>query len=68
MKKIISFLLIATGAILLISEIGSATKNYYMQSGGIVLLMTGLFLVNTSLSSRFTESNEDTHENYQEEE
>lgn len=68
LKKIISFLLISVGAVLLISEIGSVTKNYYMQSGGIICLMTGLFLVNTTLSSRFTDINMDDQENHQEEE
>ena len=51
-KKISSILLIVTGAIALISEIASSQKNYYIQSIGVVLLMLGLFIVNSGLSSK----------------
>ena len=64
-KKIISFLLISIGAILLIIEIGAAQKNYYYQSAGVVCLMTGVFLVNTTVASKSKENtmvNEVTNE------
>ena len=48
-----SFLLIVAGAILLIIEISSDTKDYYTQSAGIICLMAGLFLVNSNVSSKF---------------
>ena len=51
-KKVGSVVLICIGAMLLISEIASAVKNYYVQSIGIVLLMLGIFLVNTSIKSK----------------
>ncbi|MDH7446847.1 hypothetical protein [Aquimarina sp. 2201CG14-23] len=59
LKKIISLLLIVGGAVLLISEIGASQKNYYLQSVGIVCLMSGLFLINTSLLSRSNEQSVD---------
>ncbi len=51
-KKIMSIIIIALGAIALISEISSANKNYYIQSAGLVLLMLGLFLVNATIKSK----------------
>ena len=51
-KKITSTILIIVGAVLLILEIGSAQKNYYLQALGILCLMSGVFLVNSSLRSR----------------
>ncbi len=51
-KKVGSILLICIGAILLISQIATSVKNYYIQSIGIVLLMLGIFLVNTSIKSK----------------
>ncbi|WP_108803019.1 hypothetical protein [Aquimarina sp. Aq107] len=55
-KKIISFLLILIGAFLLISEIASTKKDYYLQAGGIICLMSGVFLINTKVTSRFPEN------------
>lgn len=55
LKKIFSVVLIIGGAILLILELASSTKNYYLQAIGIICLMSGLFMVNTSVSSRFEE-------------
>ncbi len=52
LKRVLSLLLILMGAIALISEIASTQKNYYIQSIGVVLLMLGLFMVNTKLSSK----------------
>ncbi len=63
-KKIISILSISIGAVALISEISSENKNYYIQSIGVVLLMIGLFLVNSKIESK-TESNPDR--NFEEE-
>ncbi|MFD2561137.1 hypothetical protein [Aquimarina rubra] len=68
LKRTISFLLIIVGAVLLIIEIASSKKNYYAQSGGLICLMTGLFLVNSSVSSRSTETNIEYQENSIEEE
>ncbi|PKV51687.1 hypothetical protein ATE84_3779 [Aquimarina sp. MAR_2010_214] len=51
-KKIISILLVVIGAIAIISEISSVTKNYYVQSVGVVFLMLGVFLVNTNVKSK----------------
>ncbi len=53
-KKIASVLMIMIGAIALIIEIGAEIKNYYIQSIGVVLLMLGLFLINSGLSSKTT--------------
>ncbi|WP_109301291.1 hypothetical protein [Aquimarina sp. AU474] len=64
-KKIASILLIMTGAIALISEIGADIKNYYVQSIGVVVLMLGLFLINSGLSSKTTL---DSKEYFEEEE
>ncbi len=55
-KKIISILFIVGGGLALITEIAAAQKNYYIQSIGLILLMFGLFLVNSKLSSRFNEN------------
>jgi len=57
-KKILTRLSIIVGVVLLIIEISSKEKNYYLQSIGIVLLMLGLFMVNATLASR-TEMKED---------
>ncbi|WP_299902829.1 hypothetical protein [uncultured Aquimarina sp.] len=55
LKRIFSIVLILAGAILLILELASPAKNYYLQAIGIVCLMTGLFIVNTSVSSKSQE-------------
>lgn len=52
LKRIGSILLICIGAVLLISEIASSVKNYYLQSIGLVLLMIGVFFVNTNVKSK----------------
>ncbi|AXT55711.1 hypothetical protein D1815_08095 [Aquimarina sp. AD1] len=62
LKKIISFLLILIGAFLLISEIASAKKNYYLQAGGIICLMSGVFLINAKVTSRFPENTTENQE------
>lgn len=51
-KKIVSVLFISLGTIALIVEISSENKNYYIQSVGIILLMLGLFMVNTKVKSK----------------
>ncbi len=51
-KKIISILLILVGAATLMVEIASKNKNYYLQSAGLVLLMIGLFVVNSKVKSK----------------
>lgn len=51
--KAICFILIMAGAIILIKEIGSTQKNYYLQSAGLISLMLGLFVLNSKLVSRF---------------
>ncbi|WP_438423954.1 hypothetical protein [Aquimarina macrocephali] len=51
-KKIISILLVIIGAIAMISEISSVTKNYYIQSVGVIFLMLGVFLINTKVKSK----------------
>jgi len=68
LRKIASLLLILIGAVLLIIELGSVQKNYYMQSIGIVSLMIGIFSVNTSLSSRSLDTNVIKRDDYEEEE
>jgi len=54
-KKIIRLFLIGVGAIALVSELFSKTKNYYIQILGLVLLMIGLFWVNTKITSKTKE-------------
>ncbi|MHA7059374.1 hypothetical protein ACWGOQ_0019255 [Aquimarina sp. M1] len=61
-KKGASFFLIFLGAVLLVVEIAFAYKNYYMQSMGIICLMTGVFIVNTKVASRSTETKTNYHE------
>ncbi|WP_298320731.1 hypothetical protein [uncultured Aquimarina sp.] len=68
MKKICSLLLITVGAVFLIIEIASSKKNYYLQSAGIVCLMSGIFIINTSVSSRSTNNNVEYLKNNEEEE
>ncbi|TPN82356.1 hypothetical protein [Aquimarina algicola] len=51
-KKVGSVLLIITGAIILLTEMYTATKNYYFQSIGIIFLMIGLFLINSNIKSK----------------
>ncbi len=51
-KKIGSICLIGVGAIFMVSEIYSIQKNYYVQSIGVVLLMLGVFLINTNVKSK----------------
>ncbi|SEK22785.1 hypothetical protein SAMN04487910_0015 [Aquimarina amphilecti] len=67
LKKIVSFLLILIGAVLLIMEIASAKKNYYTQVGGIICLMSGVFLINTNVTSRFSEKTTENQEKNEEE-
>ncbi len=67
LKKIGSIVLILLGAIALLIELGASTKNYYIQSFGILCLMSGLFMVNMTLSSRSTEE-QDTISKIEEEE
>ncbi len=62
LKKVGSFLLISTGAIALVSEMYSVNKNYYIQSCGLVVLMLGLFLVNSKLKSKTENSTEEYFE------
>ncbi len=64
LKRIGSTLLIVVGGSALLYELASTTKNYYVQSIGIVCLMGGLFLMNTTLTSRTT----DTETNFFEQE
>lgn len=68
LKKICSLLLITVGAVFLIIEIASSKKNYYLQSAGIVCLMSGIFIINTSVSSRSTNNNVEYLKNNEEEE
>lgn len=55
LKKICSIILILVGTILLVLELASSTKNYYVQAIGIVCLMSGVFTVNTNVSSKLRE-------------
>ena len=59
-KKIVSILFIVIGAIAVISEISSTSKNYYIQSVGVIFLMAGVFLINTNVKSK-TEINSDQY-------
>lgn len=59
-KKIGSILFIIIGAIAVISEISSTSKNYYIQSVGVIFLMAGVFLINTNVKSK-TEINSDQY-------
>ncbi|WP_449371664.1 hypothetical protein [Aquimarina aggregata] len=52
MKKITSVVLIAIGAIALLSEIATSTKNYYIQIVGVIALMLGVFMVNSKVNSK----------------
>jgi len=54
LKRVTSALLIMIGAIALIIEMGGENKNFYLQSLGVCCLMVGLFLVNSTLTSRRT--------------
>jgi len=54
-KKIIRLFLIGVGAIALVSELFSKTKNYYIQILGLVFLMVGLFWLNTKITSKTKE-------------
>lgn len=65
-KNIGSLLLIVVGAVTLIVEISSPAKNYYLQSIGLILLMSGLFLVNTKVKSK-EEIGEVKESNFEEE-
>ncbi len=58
-KKIGSVLLIVIGAVALTYEIYATNKNYYVQSAGLVMLMFGLFLVNSTIKPKaeFTQEN-----------
>ncbi|GAA4272342.1 hypothetical protein GCM10022258_16360 [Aquimarina gracilis] len=40
------------GGALLIIEISSEEKNYYLQTIGLVMLMVGLFMVNSRVKSK----------------
>ncbi len=51
-KRIGSIAFIVMGAIILVIEISSRNKNYYLQSAGVVLLMLGLFVINSKLTSK----------------
>ncbi len=59
-KRILSLLCIGSSAIALIIEISSENKNYYIQSIGVVLLMIGLFYLNSKIEPK-TEVHTDTH-------
>ncbi|UZO79536.1 hypothetical protein NBT05_11255 [Aquimarina sp. ERC-38] len=51
MKKKIAVIAILVGALILIVQLALKSKGYYVQSVGILLLMGGLFLINTSIPS-----------------
>ncbi len=51
-KRLGSVLFVLVGAAALISEISSANKNYYIQIVGVLLLMLGLFLINSKVKSK----------------
>ncbi|MFC5044970.1 hypothetical protein ACFSTE_20905 [Aquimarina hainanensis] len=51
-KKYSSFLFVIIGGGLLLYEVSKTDKNYYFQVIGIVLLMSGLFLFNTRITSK----------------
>ncbi|MBW1296793.1 hypothetical protein [Aquimarina litoralis] len=68
LKKICQVVLVLIGTILLIVELGSSTKNYYIQTIGIICLMTGLFIINTGVSSRFDKRDVSVPETSEEEE
>ncbi|MEB3347933.1 hypothetical protein U6A24_20830 [Aquimarina gracilis] len=51
-KKTLSLLSIFMGGALLIIEISSEEKNYYLQTIGLVMLMVGLFMVNSRVKSK----------------
>ncbi|MBQ0735486.1 hypothetical protein [Aquimarina celericrescens] len=63
-KRIGSIAFIVMGAIILVIEIASRNKNYYLQSAGVVLLMLGLFVINSKLTSK---SKVDSQEYFEEE-
>ncbi len=64
-KKGIKLLLIISGAIVLISEIYATEKNYYLQSFGVICLMLGVFLVNTTVTHKVEHT---TNRDFEEEE
>ncbi len=49
LKKIIRILLLLAGAVLLITELYATTKNYYLQSAGVICVMLALFLLNITI-------------------
>ncbi len=61
-KKVVSLFIIIVGAVALISEISSEVKNYYIQSAGLILLMLGLFLVNSKIESKVEPSSDEFFE------
>jgi len=68
MKKYIRLLSILIGVVLLIWQIGTTVKNYYIQSIGVICLMAGAFFMNTKLTSRSTEEDKGMYEGTREEE
>ncbi|GAA3518237.1 hypothetical protein GCM10022393_35440 [Aquimarina addita] len=67
-KRVASVLLMGIGTILLIIEMISLSKNYYLQSLGIVCLMIGLYLINASITSKSDQNIVATNENFDKEE
>lgn len=53
-KRWLAIVSIIVGAIVLIIQIYRFQKNHYLQTLGVVCLMGGLFLINTSVSSKPT--------------
>ncbi|OED43522.1 hypothetical protein AB832_02530 [Flavobacteriaceae bacterium (ex Bugula neritina AB1)] len=67
LKKYIRLLLILIGVVALLSEIGTTTKNYYIQSIGVICLMIGAFFINTKLISRSAKQGVGDQEHLEEE-
>ncbi|WP_148783817.1 hypothetical protein [Aquimarina intermedia] len=61
-KTILKTSCIAIGIGILVHQLMAEEKNYYLQSLGVVCLMGGLYMVNTTLSSRSEGSTDETQE------
>ena len=61
--RIIKIILILSGAGILVYEISKSTKDYYLQTIGVILLMVGLFLVNKKIPHKDSNINTENFEN-----
>lgn len=58
-KRLLSIALLTLGAVLLIMELAELSQSYYIQSIGLISLMSGIFLLNTRIQPKKNSAEEE---------